>query len=337
MQPSDSDSYDAMVLTAPRRALESVKRTIPCPRAGEVLIRILACGVCRTDLHIIDGELTTPELPLVPGHEIIGTVERLGEGAHRFALGDRVGVGWLAFTCGKCSYCRADRENLCDNARFTGYTVDGGYAKCAVVRERYCFPAPAGYEAVDAAPLMCAGLIGYRSLVRAGEAKRLGIYGFGGAAHIIAQVAVSQRREVYAFTRPGDHEGQAFARELGAAWAGDSGQAPPDELDAAIIFAPVGALVPAALKAVRKGGTVVCGGIHMSDVPSFPYELLWGERSVCSVANVTRRDAEEFLALAPRVPVRARVSTFALAQANEALAALRNGLVHGAAVLVPSE
>jgi propanol-preferring alcohol dehydrogenase len=271
----------------------------------------------------------------VPGHEIIGTIEQTGDAADRFNPGDPVGVGWLASTCGVCSYCLADRENLCDNALFTGYTVDGGYAKYAVVREQYCFSAPAGYEAAEAAPLMCAGLIGYRSLVKAGEARRLGIYGFGAAAHIIAQVARQQGREVYAFTRPGDVEGQAFARELGAAWAGDSGQAPPEELDAAIIFAPVGALVPVALKAVCKGGTVVCGGIHMSEIPSFPYELLWGERSVCSVANITRHDAEEFLALVARVPVGTQVRTFPLAQANEALAALRNGLVHGAAVLVP--
>lgn len=324
-----------MVLTAPRRALESVKRTIPSPRAGEVLIRILACGVCRTDLHIIDGELTTPELPLVPGHEIIGTVERLGEAADRFKTGDRIGVGWLASTCGKCRYCVADQENLCDYALFTGYTVDGGYAEYAIAREQYCFPAPAGYEPGEAAPLMCAGLIGYRSLVKAGEARRLGMYGFGAAAHIIAQVARHQGREVYAFTRPGDHKAQAFARELGAEWAGDVGQAPPAELDAAIIFAPVGSLVPVALKAVRKGGTVVCGGIHMSDIPRFPYELLWGERTVCSVANVTRQDAEGFLALAQQVPVQTTVQTFPLAEANEALSRVRVGQISGAAVLIP--
>ena len=335
MQRSESDFYEAMVLAAPRRALEVSKRTIPSPGAGEVLIRVFACGVCRTDLHIVDGELTGPKLPLVPGHEIIGTVERLGEAAGRLKPGDRVGVGWLASTCGKCRYCRADQENLCDNALFTGYTVDGGYAQYAVVHEQYCFPAPAGYEPAEAAPLMCAGLIGYRSLVKAGEARRLGMYGFGAAAHIIAQVARHQGREVYAFTRPGDHKAQAFARELGAEWAGDVGQAPPAELDAAIIFAPVGSLVPVALKAVRKGGTVVCGGIHMSDIPRFPYELLWGERTVCSVANVTRQDAEGFLALAQQVPVQTKVQTFPLAEANEALSRVRVGQISGAAVLIP--
>ena len=335
MQRSESDFYEAMVLAAPRRALEVSKRTIPSPGAGEVLIRVFACGVCRTDLHIVDGELTGPKLPLVPGHEIIGTVERLGEAAGRLKPGDRVGVGWLASTCGKCRYCRADQENLCDNALFTGYTVDGGYAQYAVVHEQYCFPAPAGYEPAEAAPLMCAGLIGYRSLVKAGEARRLGMYGFGAAAHIIAQVARHQGREVYAFTRLGDHKAQAFARELGAEWAGDVGQAPPAELDAAIIFAPVGSLVPVALKAVRKGGTVVCGGIHMSDIPRFPYELLWGERTVCSVANVTRQDAEGFLALAQQVPVQTKVQTFPLAEANEALSRVRVGQISGAAVLIP--
>ena len=335
VQLSDSESYNAMVLTAPRAALEDMKRAIPSPGAGELLIRILACGVCRTDLHIVDGELTSPKLPLVPGHEIIGKVEQAGEATDRFQSGDRVGVGWLGFTCGECAYCLAGQENLCDNALFTGYTVDGGYADYAVVREQYCFPAPAGYEPANAAPLMCAGLIGYRSLVKAGEARRLGIYGFGGAAHIITQVARQQGRDVYAFTRPSDRKGQAFARAIGAVWAGDTSQASPDELDAAIIFAPVGALVPVALQAVRKGGMVVCGGIHMSDIPSFPYELLWGERTVCSVANVTRRDAEDFLTLAPQLPVQTTVQSFALSQANEALSALRSGLVHGAAVLLP--
>jgi len=266
----------------------------------------------------------------VPGHEIIGTVERLGEAAGRFKTGDRIGVGWLASTCGKCRYCVADQENLCDYALFTGYTVDGGYAEYAIAREQYCFPAPAGYEPGEAAPLMCAGLIGYRSLVKAGEARRLGMYGFGAAAHIIAQVARHQGREVYAFTRPGDHKAQAFARELGAEWAGDVGQAP-----SAIIFAPVGSLVPVALKAVRKGGTVVCGGIHMSDIPRFPYELLWAERTVCSVANVTRQDAEGFLALAQQLPVQTTVQTFPLAEANEALSRVRVGQISGAAVLIP--
>jgi len=335
VRPSDSDFFEAMVLAAPRRGLEAAKRKIHSPDAGEVLIRVLACGVCRTDLHIVDGELTGPKLPLVPGHEIIGTVERLGEAAGRFKTGDRIGVGWLASTCGKCRYCVADQENLCDYALFTGYTVDGGYAEYAIAREQYCFPAPAGYEPGEAAPLMCAGLIGYRSLVKAGEARRLGMYGFGAAAHIIAQVARHQGREVYAFTRPGDHKAQAFARELGAEWAGDVGQAPPAELDAAIIFAPVGSLVPVALKAVRKGGTVVCGGIHMSDIPRFPYELLWAERTVCSVANVTRQDAEGFLALAQQLPVQTTVQTFPLAEANEALSRVRVGQISGAAVLIP--
>ena len=335
VRPSDSDFFEAMVLAAPRRGLEAAKRKIHSPDAGEVLIRVLACGLCRTDLHIVDGELTDPKLPLVPGHEIIGTVERLGEAAGRFKTGDRIGVGWLASTCGKCRYCVADQENLCDYALFTGYTVDGGYAEYAIAREQYCFPAPAGYEPGEAAPLMCAGLIGYRSLVKAGEARRLGMYGFGAAAHIIAQVARHQGREVYAFTRPGDHKAQAFARELGAEWAGDVGQAPPAELDAAIIFAPVGSLVPVALKAVRKGGTVVCGGIHMSDIPRFPYELLWGERTVCSVANVTRQDAEGFLALAQQLPVQTTVQTFPLAEANEALSRVRVGQISGAAVLIP--
>jgi len=335
VRPSDSDFFEAMVLAAPRRGLEAAKRKIHSPDAGEVLIRVLACGLCRTDLHIVDGELTGPKLPLVPGHEIIGTVERLGEAAGRFKTGDRIGVGWLASTCGKCRYCVADQENLCDYALFTGYTVDGGYAEYAIAREQYCFPAPAGYEPGEAAPLMCAGLIGYRSLVKAGEARRLGMYGFGAAAHIIAQVARHQGREVYAFTRPGDHKAQAFARELGAEWAGDVGQAPPAELDAAIIFAPVGSLVPVALKAVRKGGTVVCGGIHMSDIPRFPYELLWAERTVCSVANVTRQDAEGFLALAQQLPVQTTVQTFPLAEANEALSRVRVGQISGAAVLIP--
>ena len=324
-----------MVLTAPRRALESVERKVPSPSAGEVLIRVLACGVCRTDLHVVDGELTEPELPLVPGHEIIGTVEQVGEPAGRFQPGDHVGVGWLASTCGVCRYCRADQENLCDNALFTGYTVDGGYAEYMVAREQYCFLAPAGYKPAEAAPLMCAGLIGYRSLVRTEGARRLGIYGFGAAAHIITQVARHQAREVYAFTRPGDQDGQAFARELGTAWSGDSSQAPPEQLDAAIIFAPVGALIPQALRAVGKGGVVVCGGIYMSEIPSFPYEDLWGERTVCSVANVTRQDAEEFLALAPQVPVRTTVQTFPLKAANEALSQVRGGQIRGAAVLVP--
>jgi len=300
----------------------------------QVLLRVRACAVCRTDLHIVDGELAHPDLPLVPGHEIIGEVAALGPDAERFTAGDRVGVCWLGSTCGECRYCRSDQENLCEAARFTGYTQDGGFAEYATADERYCFAVPAEYGDAEAAPLMCAGVIGYRSLTRAGDARRLGLYGFGAAAHIVAQVARYQGREVFAFTRPGDREGQEFARELGAVWAGGSDEAPPEELDAAIIFAPVGPLVPAALQAVCRGGTVVCGGIHMSDIPSFPYELLWGERTLSSVAHVTRRDAEEFLALASRVPVRTEVETFPLSQANEALAALREGNVRGAAVLV---
>ena len=335
MQASDKSTYKAMVLSASGRSLEETELRLPGPSAGQVLIRVRACGVCRTDLHIVDGELSEPKLPLVPGHEIVGEIAARGDGAERFAIGDRVSVSWLASTCGECRYCRAGQENLCDRARFSGYSVDGGYAECATADQRYCFAIPEPYSDEEAAPLMCAGLIGYRSLVKTGDAERLGIYGFGAAAHIIAQVARYQRRRVYAFTRPGDVEGQQFARELGAAWAGDSTGPPPGELDAAIIFAPAGELVPAALRAVRKGGTVVCGGIHMSDIPSFPYELLWGERTLCSVANVTRRDAEEFLALAPRVPVRTEVQTFPLSAANEALSQLRRGEIRGAAVLVP--
>jgi alcohol dehydrogenase, propanol-preferring len=283
----------------------------------------------------MDGELPNPKLPLVPGHEIVGVVAARGEGSKRFQAGDRVGVPWLGRTCGACEYCRAGRENLCDQPSFTGYTRDGGYAEYTVADDRYCFPIPQSYSDAEAAPLLCAGLIGYRSLVKAGEARRLGIYGFGAAAHIIAQVARFQGREIYAFTRRGDTRAQQFARSLGAAWAGDSEAAPPAQLDAAIIFAPAGQLVPLALKAVRKGGTVVCGGIHMSPIPAFPYELLWEERCLCSVANLTRRDGEEFFALAPRVPVKTTVQTFPLSEANEALNRLRSGRIEGAAVLVP--
>jgi propanol-preferring alcohol dehydrogenase len=323
----------AMILTAPRAPLREADLPLPAPGPQQVLVRVRACGVCRTDLHVVDGELTRPKLPLVPGHEVVGEVAGKGEGVERLAPGDRVGIPWLGWTCGACRYCRCGRENLCDSARFTGYDIDGGYAEYAVADQRYCFPLPAGYAGAAAAPLLCAGLIGYRSLVLAGEAQRLGLYGFGAAAHLVAQVARWQGREVYAFTRPGDLEGQRFARELGAVWAGDSTALPPEELDAAILFAPVGALVPAALRAVARGGTVVCAGIHMSDIPAFPYRLLWGERVLRSVANLTRRDGEEFLALVPRVPVRAQVQTFPLAQANEALARLRGGQVLGAAVL----
>ena len=313
--------------------LRKVELPVPRPAVGQVLIRVRACAVCRTDLHVVDGELTQPKLPLIPGHEIVGTVEEKGEGAERFEIGDRVGIPWLGWTCGECSYCLWGRENLCDKARFTGYTIDGGYADCTVADQRFCFPIPDSYSDTEAAPLLCAGLIGYRSLVKAGDGKRLGIYGFGAAAHIVAQVALYQNREIYAFTRPGDEEAKKFALALGAFWAGGSNELPPVKLDAAIIFAPVGDLVPQALRAVGKGGIVVCGGIHMSDIPSFPYEILWEERSLCSVANLTRQDGEEFLALAPRVSVRTEVQTFPLVEANEALARLRSGKIQGAAVL----
>ena len=330
---SGEHAMRAMVFEQLGKPLTLQERPAPEPGAGEVQLAVHACAVCRTDLHVIDGELPDPKLPLIIGHEIVGQVTRLGNDVRRLSVGDRVGVPWLGWTCGQCSYCRAGNENLCDQARFTGYTIDGGYAEYTVADERFCVPIPESYSDVAAAPLLCAGLIGYRSLLRAGDGKRLGIYGFGGAAHIIAQVAVHQGRSVYAFTRPGDRDAQQFARQVGAAWAGGSDERPPEELDAAIIFAPVGPLVPAALAAVRKGGTVVCGGIHMSDVPSFPYELLWGERTICSVANLTRRDAEEFMKIAPKVPVRTTTHMFPLEQANEALAQLRDGRLEGAAVL----
>jgi alcohol dehydrogenase, propanol-preferring len=309
---------------------------LPSPQAGagQVLIRVRACAVCRTDLHIVDGELNQPKLPLIPGHEIIGLVEKIGKGVNRFKLGDRVGVPWLGWTCDVCEFCLSGRENLCDQARFTGYILDGGYAEYAVADQRFCFAIPESYSDAEAAPLMCAGLIGYRSLIKAGEGKRLGIYGFGAAAHIIAQVAKFQNREIYAFSRTGDEAARKFALGVGALWAGSSSELPPVKLDAAIIFAPAGELVPQALRALKKGGTVVCGGIHMSDIPSFPYSILWQERSVCSVANLTRRDGEEFLPLAPLVPVRTQVETFPLEEANEALARLRSGNITGAAVLV---
>ncbi|MFN8511160.1 MAG: zinc-dependent alcohol dehydrogenase family protein [Thermomicrobiales bacterium] len=324
----------AMILEATGGALRPVDRPIPEPGSGQVLIRVRACGVCRTDLHVVDGELPDPKLPLVPGHQIVGTVERNGPGASQFAPGTRVGVPWLGWTDGSCPYCQTGRENLCERARFTGYQLDGGYAEYTVADERFCFPIPAGYPDDQAAPLLCAGLIGYRSLRLAGDARRLGIYGFGGAAHILTQVARWQGREVFAFTRPGDTTRQAFARELGATWAGGTDTLPPEPLDAAILFAAAGELVPTALRATARGGVVVCGEIHMSDIPSFPYDLLWQERSIRSVANLTRRDGEEFLALAPRVPVRTEVQTYPLEAANEALAALRDGKVRGAAVLV---
>jgi alcohol dehydrogenase, propanol-preferring len=313
----------AMVLGQAGQLLSLQEVAIPKPERGQVLLRVLACGICRTDLHIVDGELDRPKLPLIPGHQIVGET---GDGR-------RLGVPWLGWTCGECRYCTSGRENLCDFARFTGYDIDGGYAEWTVADERFCFPIPDGFEDLEAAPLLCAGLIGYRSLRLAGEAERLGLYGFGASAHIVAQVARHEGRRVFAVTREGDEDAQAFARELGAEWAGAG--PPPEELDAAIIFAPVGALVPAALAALAKGGSVVCAGIHMSDIPSFRYELLWGERVLRSVANLTRRDGEEFLTLAPRVPVRTHVETFPLDQANEALDKLRRGDVRGALVLVP--
>jgi propanol-preferring alcohol dehydrogenase len=325
----------AMLLRPPKPVLGPADIPVPRPGPGQVLLRVCACAVCRTDLHVLDGELPNPKNPLVPGHEIVGRVMDKGAEVQRFAVGDRVGVPWLGWTCGVCDYCRAGRENLCERARFTGYQIDGGYAEYTVADARYCFPLPLAYSDVAAAPLLCAGLIGYRSLRMAGDPARLGIYGFGAAAHIIAQVARYEGREVFAFTRPGDKQAQDFARRLGAAWAGASDQPPPEPLDAAIIFAPVGALVPLALRAVRPAGVVVCGGIHMSDIPAFPYEWLWKERSIRSVANLTRRDAEEFLALAPKVPVATETREYPLAEANAALAALREGHLTGAAVLVP--
>jgi alcohol dehydrogenase, propanol-preferring len=328
---------NAMLLQSPRQPLRQADLPVPKPEAGQLLIRVRACAVCRTDLHVVDGELTRPKLPLVPGHEIVGIVAETGPKTDRFKIGDRVGIPWLGWSCGECSYCRSEQENLCDNARFTGYTLDGGYAEYTVADQRFCFPIPSRYTDAEAAPLLCAGLIGYRSLVKAGDGKRVGIYGFGGAAHIVTQVAIYQGREIYAFTRPGDKEAQKFAKAMGVTWAGGSSEMPPMKLDAAIIFAPVGGLVPLALRAVNKGGAVVCGGIHMSDIPSFPYSFLWEERSVCSVANLTRRDGEEFLALAPRVPVRTNVETFPLEEANEALARLRAGKINGAVVLVTGQ
>jgi propanol-preferring alcohol dehydrogenase len=319
-----------MVLEVPRSPLREVELPRPELQQGQVRLRVHACGVCRTDLHIRDGELPEPKVPLVLGHQIVGTVI---EGGRRFGDGTRVGVPWLGWTCGECRYCRFGQENLCDRARFTGYHLDGGYAEEAVADERFCFAIPKDYSDAQAAPLLCAGLIGFRSLGFAGDAVRIGLYGFGASAHIVAQIARSQGRRVFAFTRAGDGLAQSLARELGAEWAGDSAAPPPEELDAAIIFAPVGELVPVALRAVRKGGTVICAGIHMSDIPSFPYELLWGERSVRSVANLTRRDGEELLPLAPTIPVRTEVEAFPLAEAEQVLGRLRAGEIRGAAVL----
>jgi alcohol dehydrogenase, propanol-preferring len=323
----------AMVLERQREPLRPADLSDPLPERGQVLISVAACGVCRTDLHIVDGDLTEPKLPLVPGHQIVGTVVGSGEGAERFAIGDRVGVPWLGWACGECRYCMSGRENLCDRARFTGYDVDGGYAELAVADERFCFPIPTGFSDEQAAPLLCAGLIGYRALRLVGDADRIGFYGFGASAHILCQVAVHQGRRVFAFTREGDEEAQAFARELGAEWAGSSEGPAPEELDGAIVFAPLGALMPAALRASAKGAQIISAGIHMSDIPAFPYEILWGERSLGSVANLTRQDGEEFMELAPRVPVHTEVEVYPLVVANQALDDLRAGRLRGAAVL----
>ncbi len=324
-----------MVLERSGTPLVMRERPVPEPGRGEMLIEIAACGICRTDLHVVDGELPNPKLPIVPGHEIVGRVTALGQGVAGYEPGRRVGVPWLGATCGICVYCRSERENLCDTPLFTGYTRDGGYASHAVADARYCFPLPTAGDDAEIAPWLCAGLIGWRSYRMAGKGTALGLYGFGAAAHILAQVAAWQGRQVYAFTRPDDRAAQDFARSLGAVWAGGSDEMPPEQLDAAIIFAPVGALVPAALKAVKKGGRVVCGGIHMSDIPSFPYRLLWEERQIVSVANLTRADAQEFLAIAPQAGIRTEVTRYSLVEANEALSDLRDGRLQGAAVLIP--
>ncbi len=325
----------AMLLDEPGRPLRLGDYPLAATGPHEVLIRVLACAVCRTDLHVVDGELTHAKRPIVPGHEIVGSVIGLGSAVRRFAIGDRVGVPWLGWTCGTCPFCLSGQENLCDRAEFTGYQRDGGYAELVLADERFTFPIPPGYSDAEAAPLLCAGLIGYRALRMAGQGRRLGIYGFGAAAHIVAQVARHEGRDLYAFVRPGDQRAAEFARELGAGWTGGSDEAPPVPLDAAIIFAPVGSLIPLALRAVRKGGSVICAGIHMSEIPAFSYDLLWGERILRSVANLTRRDAEEFLALAPKIGIRTMVQTFPLAEANEALRRLREGELSGAAVLLP--
>ncbi|BAZ69439.1 alcohol dehydrogenase [Fischerella sp. NIES-4106] len=325
----------AMLLEAPRQPLQLVDLPVPKPNPEQVLIRVHACAVCRTDLHIVDGELTDPKLPLIPGHQIVGIVEAVGEQVEKFQPGDRVGVPWLGYTCGHCRYCVSGRENLCDYAKFTGYHLDGGYAEYTVADHRFCFFIPEGYPDLQAAPLLCGGLIGYRAYRMAGDhVEKLGFYGFGSAAHILNQLARYHGRQVFAFTRAGDTQGQEFARQLGAVWTGGSDELPPEPLDAAIIFAPVGKLVPAALRAIAKGGVVVCAGIHMSEIPAFPYEILWEERVLRSVANLTRQDGEEFLALAPQVPIRTEVNLFNLSEANEALDALRSGKIEGSAVLV---
>lgn len=327
-----------MVLDAVRTPLRwDDRHDVPTMGPREIRVRVSACGVCRTDLHVVDGELPHPKLPLIPGHEIVGKVDSVGSEVTRWHAGDRVGIPWLGWTCGECAYCRSGRENLCDRARFTGYDVDGGYAEFAVADERYTFPIPAGYGDAEAAPLLCAGLIGFRAWKMAGDAQRIGFYGFGASAHIAVQIARHRGQRVYAFTRPSDTRGQEFARSLGAVWAGGSDEPPPEPLDAALIFAPVGSLVPTALAALTKGGSVVCAGIHMSDIPSFPYEILWGERVVRSVANLTRKDGEEFFALATKAHVRTVITPFPLGQANEALARMRTGGLEGAAVLVPTD
>jgi propanol-preferring alcohol dehydrogenase len=323
----------AMLLERPGQPLKLTEIADPRPGPGQVRLRVKACGVCRTDLHVVDGELGEPKLPLVPGHQIVGVVESLGPGPSAFGPGDRIGVPWLGGSCGECRYCLSAQENLCDRARYTGYQIDGGFAEYCVADTRFCFPIPADYPDLEAAPLLCAGLIGYRALRMAGDAERLGFYGFGAAAHLLIQVARHQGREVYAFTRPDDRESQDFARRLGATWAGSAEDPAPVELDAALLFAPAGELVPRALRAVRKGGTVVCAGIHMSDIPSFPYSILWGERTLRSVANLTRRDGEEFLGLAPRIPIHSEISEYPLAETNQALGDLRAGRLQGAAVI----
>ena len=327
----------AMILDRPGKLLELRDLPDPQPAPGQLLVRVLACAVCRTDLHVVDGELPNPKLPLIPGHEIVGRIERLGQGVDSFQVGDRVGIPWLGWTCGECEFCKSGRENLCERARFTGYTIDGGYAELTVADARFCFCIPDPYRDVEAAPLLCAGLIGFRSLRKTGDASRIGIYGFGAAAHIVAQVARYENRKIFAFTRPNDTAAQDFALTMGADWAGDSDKAPPEKLAAAIIFAPVGTLVPMALRALRRGGVVVCGGIHMSDIPSFPYADLWHERVILSVANLTRRDATDFLDLAGRVPIKTHTRTYELGEANQALSDLREGKLTGAAVLVPSK
>src|SRR6202048_47990 len=323
----------AMILSHPGKPLELRDVPVPSPSPGQLLIRVVTCAVCRTDLHIVDGELPNPKPSLIPGHQIVGRIETIGSEVEGFSVGDRVGVPWLGWTDGECAYCRSNRENLCDRALFTGYTVDGGYAEFVVADARFCFHLPDRYNDVDVAPLLCAGMLGYRSYRKTAEAHRIGIYGFGNAARLIGQIAIYEGREIFAFTRPGDKAGQESARKLGAKWAGGSDELPPEKLDAAIIFAPVGALVPAALLALAKGGVVVCGGIHMSDIPSFPYVDLWDERVICSVANLTRRDGEEFLEIAPRVPVKTKTETFPLEEANAALEKFRAGKLDGTAVL----